>query len=81
MQVTHPMKKSCTKWLLQVEVWLKRFITVAMGARDDTSGKTGLFKESFDNDFIDGIYAGVQKSFSKLGLLCGWDIFAQNYKG
>jgi len=52
-----------------------------MGARDDTSGKTGLFKESFDNDFIDGIYAGVQKSFSKLGLLCGWDIFAQNYKG
>ena len=60
---------------------VKLFITVAMGASDEISGRKALHKEGFNNEFIDQIYNGVKKRYPKLELFNGWGIFAQNFEG
>ncbi len=60
---------------------VKRFLTVAMGADNETSGRKALYQEGFDNVFIDRIYQGTQKRYPKLELFSGWGIFAQNFEG
>jgi hypothetical protein len=60
---------------------VKRFITVAMGANDENSGRKALHNEGFNNEFINQIYNGVKKRYPKLELFSGWGIFAQNFEG
>ena len=60
---------------------VKRFLTVAMGADNESSGRKALYQEGFDNIFINRIYQGVQKRYPKLELFSGWGIFAQNFEG
>ena len=60
---------------------VKRFLTVAMGADNESSGRKALHQEGFDNIFINRIYQGVQKRYPKLELFSGWGIFAQNFEG
>ena len=73
-----PYEDICDQASVASRGMVKRFITVAMGAKDEMSGRKALYQESFDDDFIDRIYAGVQKRFPKLELFRGWGIFAQN---
>ena len=60
---------------------VKLFITVAMGASDEISGRKALHKKGFNNEFINQIYNGVKKRYPKLVLFNGWGIFAQNFEG
>jgi hypothetical protein len=60
---------------------VKLFITVAMGASDEISGRKALHKKGFNNEFINQIYNGVKKRYPKLELFNGWGIFAQNFEG
>jgi len=76
-----PYEDICDQASVASRGMVKRFITVAMGAKDEMSGRKALYQESFDDDFIDRIYAGVQKRFPKLELFKGWGIFAQNLEG
>ena len=76
-----PYEDICDEASVASRGMVKRFITVAMGARDEMSGRKALYQESFDDDFINRISAGVQKRFPKLELFKGWGIFAQNLEG
>ena len=76
-----PYEDICDQASVASRGMVKRFITVAMGAKDEMSGRKALYQESFDDDFIDRIYAGVQKRFPKVELFKGWGIFAQNLEG
>ena len=59
----------------------KKFITVAMGASDEKSGKSRLRLDGFSSDVIERIHKGALKRYPKLELFNGWGIFAQNYEG
>ena len=60
---------------------VKKFITVAMGASDEKSGKSRLRLDGFDSQVIDRIHTGTLKRYPKLELFKGWGIFAQNFEG
>jgi hypothetical protein len=60
---------------------VKKFITVAMGASDEKSGKSRLRLDGFDSQVIDRIHTGTLKRYPKLQLFKGWGIFAQNFEG
>ena len=60
---------------------VKRFMTIAMGASDETSGKRRLRLDGFKREVIDRIHAGTLRRYPKLELFKGWGIFAQNFEG
>ena len=60
---------------------VKRFLTIAMGASDETSGKRRLRLDGFNREVIDRIHTGTLKRYPKLELFKGWGIFAQNFEG
>ena len=60
---------------------VKRFITIAMGADSEKKGRAALYKEGFNDEFINRIYKATQTIFPKLELFNGWGVFAQNYEG
>ena len=60
---------------------VKKFITLAMGASDEKSGKSRLRLDGFSSDVIERIHKGALKRYPKLELFNGWGIFAQNYEG
>ena len=60
---------------------VKRFMTIAMGASNETSGKRRLSLDGFGREVIDRIYAGTLRRYPKLELFKGWGIFAQNFEG
>ncbi len=60
---------------------VKRFLTIAMGASNETSGKRRLRLDRFNREVIDRIHAGTLRRYPKLELFKGWGIFAQNFEG
>ena len=60
---------------------VKRFMTIAMGASDEISGKRRLSLDGFNREVIDRIHAGTLRRYPKLELFKGWGIFAQNFEG
>jgi hypothetical protein len=60
---------------------VKRFMTIAMGASNETSGKRRLSLDGFNREVIDRIHAGTLRRYPKLELFKGWGIFAQNFEG
>ena len=60
---------------------VKHFLTVAMGASDEVSGKRRLSLDGFNREVVDRIHAGTLKRYPKLELFKGWGIFAQNFEG
>ena len=60
---------------------VKKFITVAMGASDEKSGKARLRLDGMNSQVIESIHVGALKRFPKLQLFNGWGIFAQNFEG
>ena len=60
---------------------VKRFMTIAMGASDEVSGKRRLSLDGFNRDVVDRIHAGTLRRYPKLELFKGWGIFAQNFEG
>ena len=60
---------------------VKHFLTVAMGASDEASGKRRLSLDRFNREVVDRIHAGTLKRYPKLELFKGWGIFAQNFEG
>jgi hypothetical protein len=60
---------------------VKRFMTIAMGASDEISGKRRLSLDGFNREVVDRIHAGTLRRYPKLELFKGWGIFAQNFEG
>jgi hypothetical protein len=60
---------------------VKRFMTIAMGASDEISGKRRLSLDGFNRQVVDRIHAGTLRRYPKLELFKGWGIFAQNFEG
>ena len=60
---------------------VKRFMTIAMGASNETSGKRRLSLDGFNREVVDRIHAGTLRRYPKLELFKGWGIFAQNFEG
>ena len=60
---------------------VKRFLTIAMGASDELSGKRRLRLDGFNSEVISRIHAGTLRRYPKLELFKGWGIFAQNFEG
>jgi hypothetical protein len=60
---------------------VKRFMTIAMGASDEISGKRRLSLDGFNRQDVDRIHAGTLRRYPKLELFKGWGIFAQNFEG
>ena len=60
---------------------VKRFMTIAMGASNEVSGKRRLRLDGFKREVIDRIHAGTLRRYPKLELFKGWGIFAQNFEG
>jgi hypothetical protein len=60
---------------------VKRFLTVAMGADNEVSGRKALYKENITDDLIDRMIQGSLKRFPKLELFKGWGISLQNLEG
>jgi len=60
---------------------VKRFLTVAMGADNEVSGRKALYKENITDDLIDRMINGSLKCFPKLELFKGWGISLQNLEG
>lgn len=60
---------------------VKRFLTVAMGADNEVSGRKALYQENITDDLIDRMIKGSLKRFPKLELFKGWGISLQNLEG
>ena len=60
---------------------VKHFLTVAMGADNEVSGRKALYKENITDDLIDRMMQGSLKRFPKLELFKGWGISLQNLEG
>jgi hypothetical protein len=60
---------------------VKRFLTVAMGADNEVSGRKALYKENITDDLIERMIMGSLKRFPKLELFKGWGISLQNLEG
>jgi hypothetical protein len=60
---------------------VKRFMTIAMGASNEVSGKRRLSLDGFNSEVINRIHTGTLKRYPKLELFKGWGIFAQNFEG
>lgn len=60
---------------------VKCFLTIAIGASDETSGKRRLRLDGFNREVVDRIHKGTLKRYPKLDLFNGWGIFAQNFEG
>ena len=60
---------------------VKRFMTIAMGASNEVSGKRRLSLDGFNREVVDRIHAGILRRYPKLELFKGWGIFAQNFEG
>ena len=74
-----PYEDICVKAGVASRAMVKKFITVAMGASDEKSGKSSLMLDGFGSDVIERIHQGALKRYPKLDLFNGWGIFAQNY--
>ena len=60
---------------------IKRFITVAMGASNETDGYGSLYTEGFHKAYVRRIHDAALKRFPKLQLFEGWGVYAQNFEG
>ena len=60
---------------------IKRFITVAMGASNETDGYGSLYTEGFHKAYVRRIHDAALKRFPKLQLFDGWGVYAQNFEG
>ena len=60
---------------------VKHFMTIAMGASDETVGKRRLRLDGFNSEVINRIHTGTLKRYPKLELFEGCGIFAQNFEG
>ena len=60
---------------------VKRFLTIAMGTGNETSGKQRLSLDGFNREVIDRIHVGILRRYPKLELFKGWGTFAQNLEG
>jgi len=60
---------------------IKRFITIAMGASDETKAFKALNRDGFDSVLFEKIKQGTIKRFPKLNLFDGWGLSAQNLEG
>ncbi len=76
-----PYEDICVEAGVASRDMIKKFITVAMGASDEKSGKSRLRLDGMDSQIIENIHAGALKRFPKLQLFNGWGIFAQNFEG
>ena len=52
---------------------IKRIITVAMGASDETGGYGSLYTEGFNKAYVRRIHDAALKRFPKLQLFKGWE--------
>ena len=76
-----PYEDICVEAGVASRAMVKKFITVAMGASDEKSGKSRLRLDGIDSQVIENIHASALKRFPKLQLFKGWGIFAQNFEG
>lgn len=76
-----PYEDICVESGVASRDMIKTFITVAMGASDEKSGKARLRLDGMNSQVIESIHVGALKRFPKLQLFNGWGIFAQNFEG
>ena len=76
-----PYEDICVESGVASRDMIKKFITVAMGASDEKSGKARLRLDGMNSQVIESIHVGALKRFPKLQLFNGWGIFAQNLEG
>jgi len=60
---------------------VKQFITVAMGASDETKAFKALNRDGFNAELFEQIKQGTLKRYPKLKLFDGWGLSAQNLEG
>ena len=60
---------------------IKQFITVAMGASDETKAFKALNQDGFNAELFDTIKQGTLKRYPKINLFEGWGLSAQNLEG
>ena len=60
---------------------VKQFITVAMGASDESKAFKALNRDGFNAELFEQIKQGTLKRFPKLKLFDGWGLSAQNLEG
>ena len=60
---------------------VKQFITVAMGAEEETSARNALRLKGFSDIFFDKIHTAVIKRYPKLKLFNGWGVNLQSLEG
>jgi len=76
-----PYEDICVESGVASRDMVKHFITVAMGASNEKSGKSRLRLDGINSQVIESIHDGALKRFPKLQLFNGWGIFAQNFEG
>ena len=57
---------------------VKQFITVAMGASDETKAFKALNRDGFNAELFEQIKQGTLKRYPKINLFEGWGLSAQN---
>jgi len=60
---------------------IKQFITVAMGASDETKAFKALNRDGFNAELFEQIKQGTLKRYPKINLFEGWGMSAQNLEG
>ena len=60
---------------------VKQFITVAMGASDESKAFKALNRDGFNAELFEQIKQGTLKRYPKLKLFDGWGLSAQNLEG
>jgi len=60
---------------------IKMFITVAMGASDETKAFKALNRDGFNAELFEQIKQGTLKRYPKINLFEGWGMSAQNLEG
>ena len=60
---------------------VKQFITVAMGASDETKAFKALNRDGFNAELFEQIKQGTLKRYPKINLFEGWGLSAQNLEG
>ena len=60
---------------------VKQFITVAMGASDESKAFKALNRDGFNAELFEQIKQGTLKRYPKLKLFDGWGLSAQNLGG
>ena len=60
---------------------VKQFITVAMGASDESKAFKALNRDGFNAELFEQIKQGTLKRYPKINLFEGWGLSAQNLEG